>query len=151
MSSQTLSIQAIEFGTVIDHIEAGKGAAILKLLAPYTDEMPVTVGYNLPSKDGELKDLIKLEGVMLTGDVADCISLLSPGATLNNIEGYAVVEKRALGVPTDIAGAFDCVNSNCISHTEPVLSRFYVTAEQDDLKLKCHYCEKSFSRALVGG
>lgn len=149
MTERTLSIQAIEFGTVIDHIEAGQGAAILKLLAPYIEDMPVTVGYNMPSKNGGLKDLVKLEGVVLSEDVADCISLLSPGVTLNIIQDYDVSQKRDLGLPEQIAGAFDCLNSNCISHPEPVISRFFVNQDGVDIKLRCHYCEKSFSRSLV--
>ena len=149
MSNKTLSIQAIEFGTVVDHIEAGKGAEILKLLGEYIEGVPTTVGFNLPTQSGYLKDLIKLEGVILSEDVADCISLLSPGATINIIEDFKVGQKRSLGVPSQIKGAFDCLNSNCISHNEPVMSRFNVLADEGDIKLRCHYCEKSFSRDLV--
>ncbi len=149
MSNKTLSIQAIEFGTVIDHIEAGKGAEILKLLGEYIEGVPVTVGFNLHTQSGRLKDLIKLEGVILSEDVADGVSLLSPGASLNIIEDFKVAQKRSLGIASQITGTFDCLNSNCVSHTEPVVSRFSVQADEGDIKLRCHYCEKSFSRDLV--
>ena len=46
MKSQTLSVKAIENGTVIDHIPAGEGLNILHYFA--LNELPnyVTVGFN---------------------------------------------------------------------------------------------------------
>ena len=55
-----------------------------------------------------------------------------------------------LELPNQIEGVFSCPNSNCISHNEPVRSRFSVRRAKDgSVRMKCHYCEKSFSQDIV--
>ena len=46
-------------------------------------------------------------------------------------------------------GPNNCPNSNCISHNEPVDSYFRVREVKGAVRMKCKYCEKSFTQDIV--
>jgi len=153
--SEKLQVEAIQQGTVIDHIPAGQGIRILKRLHLESDGKRITVGLNLPSKNFGLKDIIKVEGRMFTEDEAHQLALFAPDGTINVIDDYEVVNKFTMKLPEALEGVFDCPNSNCISLNEPVKSFFYVSSREDkvvggtQVKMRCKYCEKSFNKELV--
>ena len=149
MENKKLSVEAIENGTVIDHIPAGLGLAILRQFKLLHYGSAVTVGFNLPSKTQGSKDIIKITGVWLDDNAANRLALFAPEAVVNTIEHFKVINKRRLTLPEEIAEVFRCPNTNCASHGEPVKSRFYVRKQSGQTKLKCHYCEKTFSRDSV--
>lgn len=149
METPKLSVEAIEKGTVIDHIPAGKGLIILRQFKLLHYGSAVTVGFNLPSKTQGSKDIIKITGVWLDDNAANRLALFAPEAVVNTIEHFKVINKRRLTLPDEIAEVFRCPNTNCASHGEPVKSRFYVRKQSGQTKLKCHYCEKTFSRDSV--
>ncbi|MCP1660055.1 aspartate carbamoyltransferase regulatory subunit [Neisseria perflava] len=149
MEKKQYSVEAIENGTVIDHIPAGKGLAILRQFKLLHYGNAVTVGFNLPSKNFGSKDIIKISGVQLDENAGNRLALFAPEATVNVIEDFKVVDKRHLTLPDEISEVFRCPNSNCASHGEPVKSRFYVKTHNGQTRLKCHYCEKTFSRDSV--
>ncbi|MDF7676931.1 aspartate carbamoyltransferase regulatory subunit [Neisseriaceae bacterium ESL0693] len=149
MKQNVLSIEAIETGTVIDHIPAGQGLAILRQFKLLHHGTAVTVGFNLSSRQMGSKDIIKIAGIMLDDHAANRLALFAPQATVNDIEAFKVVRKRALTLPQTISEVFCCPNGNCASHGEPVNSRFYVSTHEGETRLRCHYCEKTFPRQLV--
>ncbi|PSW15088.1 aspartate carbamoyltransferase regulatory subunit [Photobacterium sanctipauli] len=150
MAKETqLQVEAIKNGSVIDHIPANVGIKVLKLFKMHKTNQRVTVGLNLPSSALGAKDLIKIENVFLTEDQANKLALYAPKATVNQIENYEVVKKLNLTLPEQISAIFKCPNTNCISHGEPVDSGFTVITKKEDVKLKCKYCEKVFSREIV--
>ena len=149
MEQKKLSVEAIEKGTVIDHIPAGKGLIILRQFKLLHYGSAVTVGFNLPSKTQGSKDIIKITGVWLDDNAANRLALFAPEAVVNTIDHFKVINKRLLTLPDEIAEVFRCPNTNCASHGEPVKSRFYVRKQSGQTKLKCHYCEKTFSRDSV--
>ena len=149
METPKLSVEAIEKGTVIDHIPAGKGLIILRQFKLLHYGSAVTVGFNLPSKTQGSKDIIKITGVWLDDNAANRLALFAPEAVVNTIDDFKVINKRRLTLPDEIAEVFRCPNTNCASHGEPVKSRFYVRKQSGQTKLKCHYCEKTFSRDSV--
>lgn len=149
MSAPKMSVEAIKDGTVIDHIPAGQGLAILRQFKLLDYGSAVTVGFNLPSKSTGSKDIIKITGVHLSDAAANRLALFAPEATVNVIENFVVVAKKALKLPDTISEVFRCPNPNCASHGEPVPSRFYVRHSHDDTRLKCHYCEKTYARQAV--
>lgn len=148
-TNKKLSVEAIEKGTVIDHIPAGKGLAILRQFKLLHYGSAVTVGFNLPSKTQGCKDIIKITGVWLDDKAANRLALFAPEAVVNTIDNFKVTDKRRLELPDEITEVFRCPNTNCASHGEPVKSRFYVRTQGNQTKLKCHYCEKTFSRDSV--
>ncbi len=149
MEKKQYSVEAIQNGTVIDHIPAGKGLAILRQFKLLHYGSAVTVGFNLPSKTQGSKDIIKITGVWLDDTAANRLALFAPEAVVNVIEDFKVVSKRHLTMPSEISEVFRCPNTNCASHGEPVKSRFYVRTKSAQTRLKCHYCEKTFSRESV--
>ncbi|EGU41724.1 aspartate carbamoyltransferase regulatory subunit [Vibrio ichthyoenteri ATCC 700023] len=150
MNKETqLQVEAIKNGTVIDHIPAQIGIKVLKLFSMHKSNQRVTVGLNLPSSALGHKDLIKIENVFVSEEQASKLALYAPHATVNQIENYQVVKKLALELPEQVTGVFECPNSNCITHGEPVDSSFKVFAKNNDVRLKCKYCEKVFSREIV--
>ncbi|MEF1311371.1 aspartate carbamoyltransferase regulatory subunit [Vibrio mytili] len=144
-----LQVEAIRNGSVIDHIPANIGIKILKLFKMHKSNQRITIGLNLPSSALGAKDLIKIENIYLTKEQANQLALYAPKATVNQIEEYKVVSKLNLTLPEFIESVFVCPNSNCISHGEPVESKFKVQQKQDNVHLKCHYCEKVFSREIM--
>ncbi len=144
-----LQVEAIKNGTVIDHIPANVGIKVLKLFKMEESHQRITIGLNLPSSALGSKDLIKIENVYVSEDQANQLALYAPNATVNQIEDYSVTKKLALTLPEKIEAVFACPNTNCISHNEPVDSRFRVIVKNDDIQLKCHYCEKVFSREIM--
>ncbi|WP_038175328.1 MULTISPECIES: aspartate carbamoyltransferase regulatory subunit [Vibrio] len=150
MAKQTqLQVEAIKNGTVIDHIPAQIGIKVLKLFSMDKSQQRVTVGLNLPSSELGHKDLLKIENVFISEEQASKLALYAPHATVNQIEDYKVVKKLALELPEQVNNVFECPNTNCISHDEPVESSFKVVEKKQDIRLKCKYCEKVFSRDIV--
>ena len=149
MTQKQYSVEAIQNGTVIDHIPAGRGLAILRQFKLLHYGSAVTVGFNLPSKTQGSKDIIKISGVHLDEKAANRLALFAPEATVNVIEDFKVVQKMQLSLPDTISEVLRCPNTNCASHGEPVKSRFYVRKQAGQTKLKCHYYEKTFPRDFV--
>ena len=147
--SEKMQVEAICQGTVIDHITTGQGLKILNHLQLINDKIRLTVGLNLPSGQYGSKDIIKVENWMFSKDEANELALLAPNATVNIIEDYKVVSKFHMELPEVLVGIFDCPNTNCITHSEPVDSKFMIRAEDDQVRLRCHYCEEFFNKKLI--
>lgn len=147
MMQKKLQVEAIQHGSVIDHIPAQQGVKILKFFKFTQTNEKITIGLNLPTHSGEGKDLIKVENTFISDAQANQLALFAPSATINQIKDFKVVNKFKVQLPDSFIAVLSCPNSNCISHNEPVKTRFYVN-KSNELKLKCHYCEKSFSRSF---
>lgn len=146
MNYKQMRVQAIENGTVIDHIPAGLALNILRHFKFLHDGNAVTVGFNLSSSRNDKKDIIKITGIQLNEEAANRLVLFAPKATVNIIENFEVVSKLHLKLPETVSEIFRCPNPNCACHGEPVKSHFYVKQYGEQTKLKCHYCEKTYFR-----
>ncbi len=138
---KTLSVAAINNGTVIDHIPAGEGMRIVRLLKLAGHRNQVTLGLNLPSKAMGYKDLIKVEGREITESEANQIAVFAPQATINIIRDLSLHKKFAVTLPEKLEGFLSCPNARCITNHEEMKNRFLVGRG----KLTCYYCEKSFA------
>lgn len=147
--NKTVTVAAINNGTVIDHIATDQTLRIMSMLNILDQKLKVTVGFNLPSSRKGLKDLIKIENHELTPEEANQITVFAPDATINIIRDYTVIEKLKTKLPESISSVFTCPNTACISHFEPVGSFFYIEDLAAIVKLVCRYCEKSFDRNQV--
>ena len=147
--NEKMQVEAICQGTVIDHITTGQGLKILNRLQLINDKIRLTVGLNLPSGQFGSKDIIKVYNWMFSKDEAYELALLAPNATVNIIEDYKVVSKFHMELPEILEGIFSCPNSNCVTHSEPVDSKFTIKTEDEQVRLRCHYCEELFSKKLV--
>lgn len=149
MSEKTLSVSAIQNGTVIDHITSDQTLRIMHMLRLLDKKLKVTVGFNLPSKRMKYKDLIKIEDHVLMPDEANQITIFAPEATINIIKNFNVVQKIITTLPSHIKSVFICPNTNCVSNKEHVDSFFAVEEHGKQVKLVCRYCEKEFDRNQV--
>lgn len=147
MTYKRLQVEAIEQGSVIDHISPQQGIRILKFFQFNNKNEKITIGLNLPTNNGETKDLIKIENLFISDTQANQLALFTPNATINQIKNFNVVHKYKVKLPTSFIGMLSCPNSNCICRHEIVKTTFYVQ-KNTTLKLKCHYCEKSFDRTF---
>ncbi len=136
-----LVVSAIENGTVIDHIPAKSVFRVVKMLNLDQTEGQVTIGFNLDSKKYGKKGIIKASGQYFEKREANKIALIAPTATLISIKNYEVIGKQQVEIPDAIEQFVKCVNPNCITNHQQVMTHFTVI-DKEDLKLQCHYCEK---------
>ena len=138
-----LKVQAIENGTVIDHIRAGQALNVLRILG-ISSAFRGTISFvmNAPGARGK-KDVVKIEGKELSVQELNRVTLISPSATINIIRDYEVVQKNEVVLPPYVEGVVRCTNLNCISNSnEPIKSKFSVIQSQTEgVTLHCMYCE----------
>lgn len=144
-----LQVEAIQCGTVIDHIPAAMGFRLLTLFKLTHTDQRITIGLNLPSVASGRKDLIKIENTFLTEDQINQLAFYAPQATVNHINNYNVVGKSYPVLPERINNVLRCPNSNCISRYEPVASSFIIKQRPQAISFHCYYCEKEFSSAVM--
>lgn len=137
-----LKVDAIKDGTVIDHISAGKGLEVVKIINPAQTDI-LLIACNLNSGKIGKKDIIKIENKRLSQKEIDSIALISPNATLVEIADYKVVSKRKMQMPGYVENLIKCPNPKCISNIENINSKFYINKNKENA-LKCHYCEKEY-------
>ncbi len=138
-----LSVSAIQNGTVIDHIPAGRLFHVIDLLKLHTiKENRMTFGTNFKSERFGRKGVIKISGKFFEDIDMDKIALIAPNAKVNIIRDYKVVEKRKVAVPNKITAIAKCMNPKCITNHEEVTTKFDVITDDKKVALKCLYCEK---------
>jgi len=137
--NQGLLVRRIKNGTVIDHILCGEALNVVKILGiTGTTQESLSIATNVPSRNMERKDIVKIANRELSKEEVDRIALISPGATINIIRNFKVCEKKGVEIPDQIIGLVRCPNPGCISNTnEPIRSRFDVREKG----LHCHYCD----------
>jgi aspartate carbamoyltransferase regulatory subunit len=136
-----LKVSAIENGTVIDHIPSHSVFQVIKILNLNEFDNQIFLGTNLESQKYGKKGIIKVSNRFFEPDEINKIALVAPTATLIVISNFSVVEKKKVEIPDHVEKIVKCFNPNCITNNETVTTRFTVVSKED-LKLKCHYCEK---------
>lgn len=139
---KVLPVAAIENGTVIDHISAGKAILLLRLLKLEQHHKQVTIGLNLPSSRMKMKDILKVEGWELSPNDVSQIAIFSPLTTLSIIQDFKVVKKYPVTLPEVICNVIICPNPQCITHVEATSRLFHVSQQRN--QLRCGYCERSY-------
>ena len=145
---KTLSVTAINNGTVIDHIPAGQAITILRLLKLVDHKNQVTIGLNLSGNRG-FKDLIKMENRYLTDREMHEIAIFAPNATINTIKDFKVIKKHKALLPESVIDIMRCPNPRCVTQNEPLKTCFDLYKHNEIIKLRCKYCEKTFLREEV--
>ena len=141
MAKKELQVAAIENGTVIDHIPAEKTYQVAHLLNLHDLDVPVTIGYNLPSSKISKKGIIKISDKFFTDEEISRLSVIAPKIVLNIIKDYEVIKKKTVETPNELHGIVRCNNPKCITNNEPMLTHFTVVDKEKGI-LKCHYCDK---------
>ncbi len=136
-----LQVSALENGTVIDHIPQGHVLEVMNILNLENFDDQIYFGANLDSKKYGKKGLIKVSNRFFKADEINRIALVAPTATLIEIRDFDVVKKNGVVIPNEVIGQIRCFNPKCITNREQITTRFNVV-DKDNLKVKCHYCEK---------
>jgi aspartate carbamoyltransferase regulatory subunit len=143
MEQSDLIVRRIKDGTVIDHINEGKGLKVLEALdIDGRRGNVITIALNMPSGKLKKKDMIKVEGRFLEDDDTNKLAVIAPSSTVNIIKDYKLVEKRHLSLPNQIERIFRCSNPDCISNSSEHMDSIMDVIDKENLVLKCRYCSR---------
>ena len=134
-----MNIDSITNGIVIDHIPAGAGMELYKLLGLDTLDCSVAIIKNAHSnKDGK-KDILKVDSEIDLN--LDLIGYLAPNAKINFIKDGILVEKRAATLPKTLINVIKCKNPRCITNGEQELDQVFRLTDPEQRIYCCIYCE----------
>lgn len=144
---QTMLVQKISDGTVIDHITAGKALSVLRLLGnPQARGDTVALVMNVSSSKMKRKDIVKVEGVEISEEQVQRLALIAPQASVNIIRSYRVVDKKNAVPPKLLSGVLNCNNPTCVSVKEKdSVSPIFSLAEISPLSYQCKYCGRKLT------
>ncbi|MEW6044489.1 MAG: aspartate carbamoyltransferase regulatory subunit [Thermoproteota archaeon] len=141
MQESNLIVRRIKDGTVIDHIEGGKGLKVLEALGiDGKDGNVITIALNVPSGKFNKKDIIKVENRYLQDYDTNKLAVISPSATINIIKDYKLVEKRRVALPNKIEKIFRCSNPDCITNSREDIDSVMDVIDKTGRVLRCKYC-----------
>ena len=143
MEQSELMVRRIKEGTVIDHIDEGKGLQVLDALRiDGQDGSLITLAMNVPSGKSKKKDIIKVENKFLKDDDTNKIAIIASKATINIIKNYKLIEKRRVALPNEIDKIFRCTNPDCITNSTEHIESIMDVIDKDGMVLKCRYCAR---------
>ncbi len=134
-----MHIDSIKNGIVIDHITAGRGMTIYRLLGLDSLDCSVALIKNAPSAKLGKKDIIKIDSDF---DVnTDILGYVDPGVTVNVIRGGKLSEKKTIELPDRLVNVLVCKNPRCISSVEQELPQIFRLTNREQRVYRCEYCE----------
>ena len=139
-----MNIDSIINGIVIDHIAAGRGMMLYKLLHLDRLDCSVAIIRNVHSNKMGKKDIIKVDAAIDLN--TDVIGYVDPNATVNVIRDGKLVEKKAIVLPEKLVNVIRCKNPRCISTTEQELPQVFVLTDREKGVYRCRYCETKAER-----
>ena len=143
MEQSELMVRRIKEGTVIDHIDEGKGLQVLNALGiDGKDGSLITIALNVPSGKFKKKDIIKVENKFLKDDDTNKLAVIVPNATINIIKNYKLVEKRRVALPNEVDRIFRCSNPECITNSTEHIESIMDVMDKEGRVLKCRYCSR---------
>ena len=143
MEQSELMVRRIKEGTVIDHIDEGKGLQVLNALGiDGKDGSLITIALNVPSGKFKKKDIIKVENKFLKDDDTNKLAVIVPNATINIIKNYKLVEKRRVALPNEVDRIFRCSNLECITNSTEHIESIMDVMDKEGRVLKCRYCSR---------
>ena len=134
-----MNIDSIVNGIVIDHITAGRGMELYRLLGLDQLDCSVAIIKNVNSRKLGKKDIIKIDcDISLNMDV---LGYVDPGVTVDIIRDGKLVEKRNISLPETITNVIVCKNPRCITSTEQELPQVFRLTDRENRVFRCIYCE----------
>ena len=142
-TARQLIVNAIENGTVLDHIPSENLFKVVEILNLAESSNQITIGSNLESKSFGRKGIIKVADRYFEDNELNRIALVAPQATINIIKDYKVSEKHKISIPEEVFGIGKCANPMCVTNHQKIATRFKTIVESDRINLLCHFCEKT--------
>ncbi|MGN0634795.1 MAG: aspartate carbamoyltransferase regulatory subunit [Acutalibacteraceae bacterium] len=137
-------IGQIKDGIVLDHITAGKGMEIYKILGLGELDCTVAMIKNADSVKMGKKDIIKVGKVIDLN--LDILGYIDPGITVNIIRDGERIKREKLSLPERITGVIRCKNPRCITSVEQELEHEFVLTDPEKGVYRCVYCEAKAKR-----
>ena len=132
-------IGKIENGIVLDHIKAGAGMKLYKILGLDSLDCQVALIKNAESQKLGRKDIIKIDRII---DVnLDAIGYIDAGITVNIIENGKLAKRTHIEPPEEITDVIKCRYPRCITTTEQELPHVFRLTDRENLVYRCIYCE----------
>ena len=137
-------IGQIRDGIVLDHITAGKGMDIYRILGLGELDCTVAMIKNADSAKMGKKDIIKI-GRVIDLDFA-VLGYIDPGITVNIIRDGALAKRERLTLPERITDVIRCKNPRCITSGEQELQHEFKLTDRAKGVYRCVYCEAKAKR-----
>ncbi len=134
-----MNIDSIQNGIVIDHITAGKGMEIYRLLGLGELDCQVAIIKNAVSRKMGRKDMIKIAADIPVN--TDILGYVDPGVTVDVIREGVLVEKKKTELPARLTNVVFCRNPRCITTTEQELPHIFLLTDRKNREYRCLYCE----------
>ena len=132
-------IGQIKDGIVLDHITAGRGMEIYRILKLHELDCTVAMIENAQSVKMGRKDIIKVGKVIDLN--FDILGYIDPGITVNIINDGKLVKREHLKLPERIRDVIRCRNPRCITSTEQELEHEFRLTDPARKVYRCIYCE----------
>ena len=132
-------IGQIKDGIVLDHITAGRGMEIYRILKLHELDCTVAMIENAESVKLGRKDIIKVGKVIDLN--FDILGFIDPGITVNIINDGKLVKREHLKLPERIRDVIRCKNPRCITSTEQELTHEFRLTDPERKVYRCIYCE----------
>ena len=137
-----LNIDSLENGIVIDHIAAGSGMQIYKLLHLDQLDCCVAVIQNAKSTKYGRKDIIKIDGIIDLD--LDILGYVDHNVTVDVIQNGRIAEMKKLVLPKRLKNVIRCKNPRCITSAEPGIDQIFRLCGEDNRSYRCIYCEQKY-------
>ena len=138
-----MNVDSIRDGIVIDHISAGNGMKLYRLLGLEGLDVPVAMITNVVSGKMGRKDIIKVDAEIEVN--LDIIGYVDPGATVNIIRNGELKEKKRIGMPEKLVNVIFCKNPRCITSCEQELDQVFHLTDRAKREYRCAWCETKAS------
>ncbi len=132
-------IGQIKDGIVLDHITAGRGMEIYRILKLHELDCTVAMIENAESVKMGRKDIIKVGKVIDLN--FDILGYIDPGITVNVIQDGKLAKRAHLRLPMRIRDVIRCKNPRCITSTEQELTHEFRLTDAEKKVYRCIYCE----------
>ena len=137
-------IGQIKDGIVLDHITAGRGMEIYRILKLHELDCTVAMIENAESVKLGRKDIIKVGKVIDLN--FDILGFIDPGITVNIINDGKLVKRAHLKLPERIRDVIRCKNPRCITSVETGAEAEFYLADRARKVYRCRYCDTAFTR-----
>ncbi|MBO5598384.1 aspartate carbamoyltransferase regulatory subunit [Oribacterium sp. NK2B42] len=134
-----MTVDGIENGIVLDHIEAGKAMLVYKYLHLDKLDSQVALIQNCSSRKMGKKDIVKISEDL---DIdLDVLGYIDPGITVNYIKDGKRVDKKTLQLPETLTNVLKCKNPRCIISIEQELPQVFKIVDRTKALYRCMYCD----------
>lgn len=137
-----LNISGLNEGIVLDHIQAGKSLDIYYNLGLDKIDNQIAIIKNAKSNKMGKKDIIKIEGDVISVIDLDVLGYIDHNITINIVKNNQIVEKRCVKLPKKIVNIISCKNPRCITSIEQELDHVFYLADKENEVYRCIYCEE---------